>query len=94
MVSSQINNSMFCGKLGQHVDITKLIKQIENKYSLYTCSFVEEIFPALFVKPTKPRKKIGIPTTILFPNGSFIIMGATEVSKVKFAHRMLTSLVK
>ena len=68
--SSKVNNSMFCGKLGQVVDISNIIRQIEQNYSCYTYSFVEEIFPALFIKPNWKQKKSGSPTTILFSNGS------------------------
>ena len=92
--SSKVNNSMFCGKLGQVVDISNIIRQIEQNYSHYTCSFVEEIFPALFIKPNWKQKKSGWPTTILFPNGSFIIMGGTDIGRVRLAYLFITSLVK
>ena len=91
---SKINNSMFCGKLGQVVDISNIVEQIEKNFSCYTCSFIEEIFPALFIKPTWKQKKSGSPTTILFPNGSFIIMGGTDIYSVKLAYMFITSLLK
>ena len=92
--SSKINNSMFCGKLAQNIDLSKVILQIERNFSCYTCSFIEEIFPALFIKPGQRQKKSGYPTTILFPNGSFIIMGGTDIGRVKLAHMFITTLTK
>ena len=92
--SSKVNNSMFCGKLAQVVHISNVVHQIEQNYSHYTCSFVEEIFPALFIKPNWKQKKSGWPTTILFPNGSFIIMGGTDIGRVRLAYLFITSLVK
>lgn len=92
--SSKVNNSMFCGKLAQVVDISNVIQKIEQNYSHYTCSFVEEIFPALFIKPNWKHKKSGSPTTILFSNGSFIIMGGTDIGTVRLAYMFITCLVK
>ena len=94
VISSKINNSMFCGKLGHHVKISSIVREIERNCSFYSCNFCEEIFPALFIKPTKDKRKEGVPTILLFPNGSFIIMGATNIVKVKHAFMFLTHLMK
>ena len=94
IISSKVNNSMFSGKLNKHVDISKVIQKVERKMPSYSCSFIEEIFPAAFIKPNLSHKKLGVPTTILFPNGSFIIMGGTDIRKIKGAHMLLTSLIE
>ena len=94
IISSKINNSMFCGKLGCHVNISCIVQKIERNCSFYSCNYCEEIFPALFIKPTKAKRKEGVPTILLFPNGSFIIMGATNIVKVKHAFMFLTHLMK
>lgn len=94
VISSKINNSMFCGKLNHCVNISYIIQEIKRNWSFYNCNYCEEIFPALFIKPTKDRKKEGVPTILLFPNGSFIIMGAKNVATVKHAHLFLTLLVE
>ena len=94
IISSKINNSMFCGKLGHHVKIPYIVQEIERNCSFYNCNFCEEIFPALFIKPTIEKRKEGVPTILLFPNGSFIIMGAKNVIRVKQAFMFLTHLTK
>ena len=94
VISAKINNSMFCGKLDQHVKICEIAQEIERSCSFYNCNFCEEIFPALFIKPTKDKRKDGVPTILLFPNGSFIIMGAKSIVKVKHAFMFLTHLMK
>ena len=92
--SSRINNSMFCGKFDHHVDISCIIRRIERKFAFYTCAFCEEIFPACFLKGAKKEKREGLPTILLFPNGSYIIMGAKNVATVKHAQLFLTLLVE
>ena len=94
IISSKINNSMFCGKLGCHVNISCIVQKIERNCSFYSCNYCEEIFPALFIKPTKAKRKEGVPTILLFPNGSFVIMGAKNIFKVKHAFMFLTYLMK
>ena len=94
VISSKINNSMFCGKLDHHVKISYIVREIERNCSFYNCHFCEEIFPALFIKPTIEKRKEGVPTILLFPNGSFIIMGAKNVIRVKHAFMFLTHLTK
>ena len=93
-LSSRINNSMFCGKLEHCVDISHIIKRIETKFSCYKCNFCEEIFPSCFIRPPKEKKLEGFPTILLFPNGSFIIMGAKNIQSVKNAQSFLTKLIK
>ena len=88
----EINNSMFCGKLDHHIDISDVVGKVEQNFSCYACSYVEEIFPALFIKPI--QKKSGTPTTILFPNGSYIIMGGTNMQKVRNAYMFVMSITK
>ena len=93
IISSKINNSMFCGKFDHHVNISYIIKRI-GKSAFYTCTFCEEIFPACFIKGTKEKKREGFPTILLFPNGSYIIMGAKNIQSVKNAYMFLNVLVK
>ena len=88
VLSSKINNSMFCGKFDHHVNISYIIKRI-GKSAFYTCTFCEEIFPACFIKGTKEKKREGFPTILLFPNGSYIIMGAKNIQSVKNAYMFL-----
>ena len=94
IISSEVNNSMFCGKLNLPVNISYIIQKVKQNFSFYNCNYCEEIFPALFIKPVKEKKKEGVPTILLFPNGSFIIMGAKDVVRVKHAQMFLTLLVK
>ena len=94
VISSKINNSMFCGKLSHRVNISYIIQEVEQNCSFYNCNYCEEIFPACFIKPTKEKRKQGAPTILLFPNGSYIIMGAKNVESVKRAQMFLTLLVK
>ena len=94
IISSKINNSMFCGKLEQHVSIPHIIQEVERNCSFFSCNFCEEIFPALFIKPKKEKRNEGIPTILLFPNGSFVLMGAKKIDKVRHALRFLNYLLK
>lgn len=94
VLSSKINNSMFCGKFDHRVDISQIIRRIERQFAFYTCTFCEEIFPACFIKGTKEKKREGLPTILLFPNGSYIIMGAKNIRTVKNAQMFLNLLVK
>ena len=42
---------------------------------------MEEVFPALFVKPKSDIKKEGWPTIILFSNNSYVLIGGTCYKK-------------
>ena len=68
--------------------------EFKIKYCRLSRKDCEEIFPALFIKPTKAKRKEGVPTILLFPNGSFVIMGAKNIFKVKHAFMFLTYLMK
>ena len=94
VISSKIDNSMFCGKLNQLVNISCIIQEIKRNCSSYNCNYCEEIFPALFIKPTKEKRREGVPTILLFPNGSIIIMGAKNVAGVRHAQRFHALIVK
>lgn len=86
-----IDNSMFSCKLGRKINLHEVITNF--KVSTHFCSFMEEIFPALFIKPNKENKYKGCPTIILFHNGSYVIIGAKSVKMVKLANIMLHKII-
>ena len=95
IVSSQVDNSLFSFKnraAGPPLNFDTAIKKVE-KEGLYTCSYLPEIFPALFIKPKSCLKKEGLPTILLFASGSVVMLGAKSLTKIDTATCMVKNLL-
>lgn len=90
---SKIDNTMFSSKENREINLNKIVLKITNKFNNYNCYFTTELFPALFIKPTKEHKLQGHPTIILFHNCSYVIIGSKCVKKVKQANLFVKTIV-
>ena len=86
----KIDSMMFSEKNQLKIDIVGVIQFLNKKYkNIFRTSFTNELFPALFIKPTAIFKKEGPPTIILFSSGSFVLIGAKNMKIVKKIHVLL-----
>ena len=90
----KIDNTMFSCKLKRNIDINSIIPKILNKFSNFSCTYIPEIFPALFIKPDKKFKERGCPTVILFQNSSHIIIGGKSMEMVKLVNIMVKQIIE
>ena len=91
VISTSIDNSLFTCKQNCLISLTDIIKKIQNsKDPIYFCQYVNEIFPALFLKCKS--KKSGIPSIIIFHNSSYVIIGGKCVKRVKEANAFVKTL--
>ena len=81
---------MFSCKLKKNINLHQLISKIQN-IPTHGCSYNEELFPALFIKP-HIRKK-GMPTILIFRSGSYIILGTYNINVVNIAHKFVITLL-
>ena len=76
------------------INLYKTIQLFSNKLlGKYNFSLIEEVFPALFVKPKSNIKKQGWPTVILFSNSSYVLIGGTCYKKIKKINIVIRHLI-
>lgn len=84
VISTSIDNSLFTCKQNCLISLNDIIQKIQNTEDpIYFCQYINEIFPALFLK--SKFKKSGIPSIIIFHNSSYVIIGGKCVKRVKEA---------
>ena len=91
-----INNSLFSCKIKNQkkINLYKTIQTFSNKLlGKYDFSLIEEVFPALFVKPKSNIKKQGWPSVILFSNSSYVLIGGTCYKKIKKINIVIRQLI-
>ena len=85
IISVVIDNSIFTSKSLKTINLTHIIKKIKNKLKAHSFRLIEEIFPAIFIKPNHASKLIGFPTIMIFSTGSYVIIGGKSLKHIKMA---------
>ncbi len=94
ITKTKIDNTMFSCKLKENIDINTIIPKILNTFTNFSCTYIQEIFPALFIKPNKKFKEKGCPTIILFQNSSHVLIGGKNIEMIKMANIMLKEILE
>lgn len=91
LISLRVDNSLFSCKRSKQINLTETLKKVLLSFKEYVPSFSEQIFPAMFLKPSK--KKVGKPTIILYHNSSYVILGGKCKKKIKEANCFVNKLI-
>ena len=86
-----IDNSLFSCKNKKKINLHSIVKLDIKNYSI---TYLEEVFPALFLKPHKKFKELGVPTILIFSNSSYVIIGAKNLNSVKNADMLVKEIYK
>ena len=94
ILETKIDNSLFSCKFNKIINLHQAISIVQKYFTTHSCSLVEEVFPALFIKPNHENKIQGCPTIILFHNCSYVIIGGKKLEKIKLANIIVKKIME
>ena len=77
-----VDNSLFTGSVVNPIELTKIKGRLDSKYNFYSVRFSEDVFPAVFIRPSS-EMRLDYATILLFKNSKFVIIESKSLKNIR-----------